>query len=96
MREKTTELTHAVWMHNEDKALFVTEGKGRRLLGSASVAVREGDGVFWLSGADRPMVMRPCGDTGIGRSWRLVGPAYVEGMMRGGSLKGEMVGLEIV
>lgn len=95
MWEKTASQTHAVWMHNVGRTLFVTEGIG--LLGSASAAVREGDGVFLLSGVDRPMVMRQCYSGEKGKAWRLVGPAYVEGMMRGELWKWEKgVDLEIV
>ncbi|KAK0613170.1 heterokaryon incompatibility protein-domain-containing protein [Immersiella caudata] len=67
--------THTVWMHNEDKVLFVTEGGW---LGSGNMSLREGDAVFRLAGLDRPMLMRLMDD-----AWKVVGPAFVEGVIDG-------------
>ncbi|KAK4167515.1 hypothetical protein QBC43DRAFT_285946 [Cladorrhinum sp. PSN259] len=67
--------THAVWMHNEDKVLFVTEGG---LLGSTNMSLKEGDAVFRLLNVDKPMVLRQVDD-----KWTVDGPAYVEGIMKG-------------
>lgn len=78
MCSKTSALNHAIWMHNANRLLFVTE---RGFLGSANMSIREGDAIFLFSGVDRPMILREQGKGS--NSWTMVGPAYIDGIMEG-------------
>ncbi len=78
MCPETSTLNHAIWMHNADRSLFVTEGG---FLGSANMSIREGDAICLLSGVDRPMILRAQGQDS--NSWTIVCPAYIDGMMEG-------------
>lgn len=62
------------------RRLFRTE-KG--YLGMGTISVEPGDQVWVLKGADIPLILRPAKD---GR-YRLLGEAYVHGIMRGEALR---------
>jgi hypothetical protein len=62
------------------KAFFVTQAG---YMGIAPSSVAEGDAVVLFSGLTTPFLMREVREgVGVGM-WRLVAPAYVEGMMNG-------------
>ena len=81
---------------------FQTAYTGRRLfrttrashLGVAARSLQPGDSLWVLAGADVPMVLRPPADSDAAHGdggrpkWRLVGEAYVWGLMNGEAVRG--------
>jgi hypothetical protein len=59
-------------------SLFVTE---KKRLGLASATLEVGDEVWVLAGGDVPLILRPVGT--LGNEFRLIGEAYVHGVMQG-------------
>ncbi|KAL7627737.1 hypothetical protein AAE478_001932 [Parahypoxylon ruwenzoriense] len=59
-----------------------------KYFGITAESLRTSDSVWILAGADAPYVLRHAGDTD--NSWRIVGEAYVHGMMNGEALKGDI------
>jgi hypothetical protein len=69
---------HALWMLTRDKTFFVTKGG---YMGTGTRAIADGDVVVLFAGVDRPMILREV-DPDAG-TWRVIGPAYISGMMEG-------------
>jgi len=65
---------------NRDRRLFLS-ADGKRF-GTVPVAVEAGDEIVLFSGARQPFIVRPEDEPGV-RCYRLLGPAYVDGAMRG-------------
>ena len=71
---------HWLYLNLAKKALVVTE-KG--YMGIAPGSAAPGDAVVLFSGLRTPFLAREVQDGAGVRAWRLVTPAYVEGMMDG-------------
>jgi hypothetical protein len=75
---RTARLHHAIWMLTRDRTFFVTK---RGYMGTGPCSIEEQDVIVLLAGVDRPMVLRQAKKDPP--RWRVVGPAYVSGMMEG-------------
>jgi hypothetical protein len=71
-----------------DRRLFVTE-KG--FMGSGVESLQVGDAVVLVAGADVPFIFRPVADAENDKEpkFKLIGEAYVHGIMQGEALRGE-------
>jgi hypothetical protein len=68
------------WMFDCSKGTtFFTTASG--FMGKGLLAIQENDLVVLIAGLDIPMIVREVGD--VGNYHRLMGPAYVRGMMYG-------------
>jgi hypothetical protein len=79
---RTARLQHAIWMLMRDRVFFTTL---RGYVATASRSVEENDVIVLVAGVERPMVLRQMAeDESTGKvSWKVLGPAYVAGMMEG-------------
>jgi len=75
--KRTAQLTHLIWMHAARKSIFVTR---RGYIGCANLEIQQGDVVGLLSGFDLPVVLRFVEEK---NRFRVVGQAYIGGMMEG-------------
>lgn len=69
---------HHATLGCKGKVFFIT---ARGYFGVAPASIRQGDAVVLVSGFQTPLLVRPVEDGGI--ACRLLGPAYVMGMMKG-------------
>ncbi len=69
------EFHHTVWEVQRGKAFFMTKGGW---MGTAEGTIQEGDVVALVAGLEMPLILSP-----IGGDFRLVGHAYVHGLMDG-------------
>lgn len=88
LNDRLTELFHRQ-MNTRNEALAATMGRGlfataNGHLGLGLISTREGDEVWILEGCQVPCLLRPMGE---GR-YKLVGEAYVHGIMHGEALEG--------
>jgi hypothetical protein len=68
---------HHVGLGCKCKVFFVTMSG---YMGVAPASIRQGDAIVLVSGLQTPLVVRPVGG---GTTYKLLGPAYVLGMMEG-------------
>jgi hypothetical protein len=74
----TAHLHHLIWMMMRDKTFFVTR---HGYMGTAYKSIQDNDVIVQMEGVDQPMVLRPNGESP--EEWRVICPAYIEGMMPG-------------
>jgi len=79
MNPSSARMMHLVWAMARGNMLFSTREK---YLGSASRSLVVGDEIALIQGVKTPMVLRPV-ETQIGKRYKVVGPAYIYGVMNG-------------
>jgi hypothetical protein len=77
---KASLFDHHVELGCKGKVFFATASG---YMGMAPASIREGDAVVLVSGLQTPLVVRLVGGAGGTAAYRLLGPAYVLGMMKG-------------
>jgi hypothetical protein len=72
-----SDVHHHVWMMSRDCTFFVTKSG---YVGTGPYSIQEGGVIALIPGLQMPMVLRPAEEVG---HYRVVAPAYVQGMMQG-------------
>lgn len=66
------------------RLLFVSKWEDKLTIGLGPRESQPGDSIVALFGGNSPFILRPqtCPESGA-RTWKLVGPCYMDGLMRG-------------